>query len=108
MKTLIIKNIIITRAYGCQRSVAGCLTENKKSKSKKGHNSEKNHFELSPMIVWNALWVVNTYSEGQVNTFRSNRDITKFHGFLHDDSDDAKAIAIPQVSPENSQVKNRN
>ena len=27
------------------------------------------HFELSPLIVWIALWIVNTYTEFQVNIF---------------------------------------
>ena len=49
----------------------------KKSKSKKGHNSIKMHFELSPLTVWIALGIVNTYSESQVNIFNNYRDITK-------------------------------
>ena len=57
------------------------------SKSKKGHNSEKTkmHFELSPLIVWIALWIVNKYSEFQVNIFSNNQDITKceFHYYIH-------------------------
>ena len=32
------------------------------------------HFELAP-LVWIALWIVNTYSEFQVNIFINNRDI---------------------------------
>ena len=45
----------------CQHSAAGCLVEDKKFKWKKGHNSVKYmHFELSPLIVWIALWMVNT------------------------------------------------
>ena len=35
------------------------------------------HFELSPLIVWVALWIVNTCSEFQVNIFSIDRDITK-------------------------------
>ena len=36
----------------CQPSTVGCLIEDKKSKSKKGHNSAKRmHFEFSPLIV---------------------------------------------------------
>ena len=58
-------------------------------------------FELSPLIVWTALWIVNSYSEFQVNIFSNNRDITKCQRF-----DDAKAIEIPQVFSENSQAKN--
>ena len=33
----------------------------------------KMHFELSPLILWIALWIVNTYSEFQVNIFSNNR-----------------------------------
>ena len=57
------------------------LIENKKCKLKKGHNSEKMHFELSSLIVWIALWIANTYSEFQVNFFSNNRDITKGQSF---------------------------
>ena len=35
------------------------------------------HLELSPLIVWIAPWILNTYSEFQVNIFSINRDITK-------------------------------
>ena len=37
------------------------------SKSKTGHNSEKKnmHFELSPLLVWIALWIVNMYCQFQ-------------------------------------------
>ena len=56
--------------------------EDKKSKSKKGYNnSGKKHFELSPLIVWITLWIVNTLSEFQVNIFSNNRDITKCKSF---------------------------
>ena len=47
------------------------------SKLKKGHNSIEMLFELSPLIVWIALWIEKTYSEFQVNIFSNNRDITK-------------------------------
>ena len=64
------------------------------------------HFELSPLIVWIVLWIVNTYSEFQVNIFSNKRDITKCQ-FLHNDADadDAKAIAIPRFSPETAELK---
>ena len=65
----------------CNHSAVGCLIEDKKSKLKKGHNSEKMHFELSSLIVWITLWIVNTYSEFQVNIFSNNRDITKCQSF---------------------------
>ena len=61
-----------TIACGCQGSAVGCLIENKKYKSKKGHNSE----EKNILIVWIALWILNTYSEFQVNIFSNKRDIT--------------------------------
>ena len=39
------------------------------------------HFEVSPLIVWIALWIVKTYSEFQVNIFSNIRDITKCQSF---------------------------
>ena len=30
------------------------------------------HFDLSLLIVWIAFWIVNTYSEFQVNIFNNN------------------------------------
>ena len=66
------------------------------------------YFASSPLIAWIALWIVNTYSDFQVNIFSNSRDITKCQKFLHDtDPDDAKAIAIPQVFSENSRAKNQ-
>ena len=53
------------------------------------------HFELSPMVEWIASWIVNTYSEFQVNIF-SNRDVTKCTTMTMD-NDNVNAIAIPQV-----------
>ena len=51
------------------------------------------HFELSPLIVWIAPWIVNRYFDFQVNIFSNHKDITKCQSFLHDDdNDDAKAI----------------
>ena len=53
----------------------------RKPKSKKGHNSgKKMHFDLSPLIVRIGLWIVNTYSQFQVNMC-SNRDTTKCQSF---------------------------
>ena len=46
-----------------------------------GHNSEKIHFELYPLIAWIALWIVNTYSEFQVNIISNNRDNIKCQSF---------------------------
>ena len=69
---------------------------------KRGIILNKMHFELSPLIVWIAHWIVNTYSEFQVNIYSNNRDITKCHSFCETttpNNDDAKAIAIPRFSP---------
>ena len=50
---------------------------------KKGLDSEKKkkHVELSPLIVWSASWIVNTYSEFQANIFSNNRDTSKCQSF---------------------------
>ena len=48
---------------GANAELLGCLIEDEKKiyKWKNGHNSvRKMHFELSPLIVWIALWIVNT------------------------------------------------
>ena len=57
-------------------------------------------FEWSPLIVWIALWIGNTYP--QVNIFSNKRDITKCQRFhIAEDNEDtnvnneAMAIAIP-------------
>ena len=65
------------------------------------------HFELSPLIVWIALWMVNTYSKFQINIFSNHRDVTKCQSFCTTVTvnDDAKAIAISSVFSENSQAK---
>ena len=42
---------------------------------------KKMHFELSPLIVWIALWIVNTYFDFQINIFGNDRDITKCKSF---------------------------
>ena len=55
------------------------------------------HFQLSPFILWNALWIVNTYSGFQVSFFSDNRDY-KMAKFLHEDNNnDAKTVTIPWV-----------
>ena len=66
------------------------------------------HFELSPSIIWPALWIVNTYTVFQVNIFSNETDIKKMSKFLHhnDDNGDAKAEAIPEVFPGNSRAIN--
>ena len=65
------------------------------------------HFELSSLIVWIALWTVNTYSKLQVNTFSNNRDITKCQSWhADDDNADTKAIAaVPRIFSEKSRAK---
>ena len=62
------------------------------------------HFKLSPLIVWIDLWIVNTYSEFQVNIFSNNRDIQTVKVLHTDDNDNTKAIAVPWVFSENSQA----
>ena len=73
------------------------------------------HFELSPLIVWMVLCIVNTCSEFQVNICSNNRHIKKCQSFCTTmaatptttpDNDDAKAIAIPRVLSENSRATN--
>ena len=65
------------------------------------------HFEFSPLILWIVLWIVNTYSEFQVNIFTNKRDITKCHSFcMTTTMTTPKATAIPRVFYENSQAKN--
>ena len=81
------------------------MIEDKKPKSKKGNNSDKMYFELSPLIVLISLWMVITYSEFQVNIFSNNRAIIIYHMFLHD-NDEAKVISMLQASFENSWAKN--
>ena len=73
-------------ACGCQRSAVGCLMEDKKNLSKKGRIIlKKMHFELSPFIVWIALWVVNTYSLFPVNIFSNNSErYYRMSKLLHD------------------------
>ena len=61
---------------------------------------------LSPLILHIPFSIVNTYLEFQVYMFSNDRDMTKCHRFLHDDNDDTKAIAIPQVFSENRRAKN--
>ena len=65
------------------------------------------HFELSSLIVWIALWIVNTYSEFLVHILSNNGDIKKCHRFCTTtttttDNDDA--IAICRVFYKNSRV----
>ena len=70
----------------------------KSPKSKKGHNSEKMHFELSPLIIWISLWIVNTYSEFQVHIFCNNRDITKCQKFSQNSNGNAVALKTAKLT----------
>ena len=64
------------------------------------------HFELSSLIVWIALLIVNTYSEFQVNHIRYYRISQFLHGDDEDkDNDDAKAIVIPRFFPKTAELK---
>ena len=45
------------------------------SKSKKGHNFVQKLEELPTLLVWVPLFIVNNYTEFQVNIFSNNRDI---------------------------------
>ena len=80
----------------------GVLDEDKKLELK------KEQFELSHLIVWIALWIVNTCSEFQENIFSNNKRYYKMSKFLYTATadDEAKAIAIPQVFSENRQGRN--
>ena len=84
----------VGKQCGCQHSTGSrCLTQDKKSMSKKGRILKKKmHFKLSPLIVWIALWIVLTYSKFQVNIFSKNRDMTKCQ-FLHNHDDATKGYS---------------
>ena len=62
-------------------------------------------FELSPLIVWIALWIVNTYSEVQVNIFRSKRDIVKCQSFHASDDDEKGLEQYLRFSPKTAELK---
>ena len=76
-----VQNNVKQEHCGCQQSAVGCTLEDKKTKSKNKNNSEKMHFELSPLIAWIAFWIVNTNFEFQENIFSTSRDITKCLSF---------------------------
>ena len=61
------------------------------------------HFELFPLIVWIALWIVNAYSKFQVNISNNNRDIANSND--HSNNNNVKTVAITQVFSENSRAK---
>ena len=75
------------------------------SKQEKGYNSEKTHFELSPLIVWIGLLILYIYSELQVNVFSNNRETSKFLYDADDANDNTKTIAMSQVFSENRRAK---
>ena len=67
------------------------------------------HLELFPLIVWIALWIINTYSKFEVNIFSNKKRYYKMSKILHaatDNNASTKAIAIPRVFYENSRAKN--
>ena len=51
------------------------------SKTKKGHNFVQKIGGLPPLLVWVPLFIVNSYSECQVNIFSNNGDIRKCQSF---------------------------
>ena len=69
-------------ACRCQCSAVECLIVIKKVKvNKKGIILTKMHSELSPLIVYVALLIVNIYSKFQVYMFRNGREMTKCYCF---------------------------
>ena len=89
-------------ACRCQRSDV----RSKRIKSlsgKRGIVLSKMHFELSPLIVWIALWIVIAYSKFEVNIFSNYK--MSYNDDDADDNDDAMAITIPRVFSENSRTK---
>ena len=59
---------------------------------------KKRQFELSALMAWIALWIVNTYSKFQVNIFYNKRNITNCQSFSMTPMLPTiqKAIAIPR------------
>ena len=64
------------------------------------------HFELSPLIVWITLWIVNTYSGFQVNIFSNNRDITNCQCFCTTMTTTPRLKQYLGFSSKNSRAKN--
>ena len=58
------------------------------------------HFELCPLIVWIALWIVNAYSAFQVNIFCNNRDITKCQSLTLDNDDARQCLGFSKAKQE--------
>ena len=65
-------------ACGCQRSAVAAFR--KSFVIKRGITLSKNG-ELSPLLVWVTLLIINNCSEFQVNIFSNNRDIGKCQSF---------------------------
>ena len=64
------------------------------------------HSELSPFIVWIALWIMNTYFEFQVNICYNNRDITKCQSFsTMTTTTTPKLLQYLEFSPKTFKVK---
>ena len=55
------------------------------------------HFELSPLIVWIALSLVNTFSKFELNIFSNNRDINPFPNSIILDLSKFKAFADDKI-----------
>ena len=105
---LLVKSITKAPHAGANARLWGAWQRIKCLSWKRGISLEKMHFKLSLLIVWIALWIVNTYSKLRVNIFSNSKDIRKCHCFctMTTDKDDAKAIVITRVFSENSRAKN--
>ena len=66
-----------------------------------GHNYDKNVLRVTCLLAWVFLFIVNNYSEFQVNIFSYDRDIRKYQSFLHDaddcEADDDGSMTIPRL-----------
>ena len=87
-------SVISWRQFTLFMSFLGFTSTRLGAKKKK-----KMHFELSLLIIWIALWIVNTYFEFQVIIFSNKRDITKCQSFYT-----PPMTTIPRVFSENSQT----
>ena len=60
------------------------------------------HFELSPLVVWIALWIVNTSSKFQVNIFSNEKHykMSVFAQQRHQTTTPTMPIAIPPKTAE--------
>ena len=76
--------------------------DNARLSPNRGAIRAKLNLELTPLFVHIPLFV---FFEVQVYMFSNGRDMTKCQ-CLHDDNDDAKAIALPWIFYENSRAEN--